>query len=71
MNLPSRAMSSMFGKTVYDRNFVKSLMPKIEAFLMRSGPYAVALERLFTPFSRAFSPHLSAQRAVLFRRRML
>jgi len=35
MSLPSRAMSSTFGKTVYDRNFVKSLMPKVDAFLRR------------------------------------
>lgn len=35
MHLPSKALSTGFGKAVYDRRFVRGLMPKIEAFLSR------------------------------------
>eukprot|EP00873_Tetraselmis_striata_P045673 jgi/Tetstr1/465937/TSEL_010551.t1 len=35
MHLPSQAMETRLGKFVYDRNFLRSLLPKVESFLNR------------------------------------
>eukprot|EP00873_Tetraselmis_striata_P032931 jgi/Tetstr1/453195/TSEL_040212.t1 len=35
MHLPSQAMETRLGKFIYDRNFLRSLLPKVDSFLNR------------------------------------